>query len=127
MGLSPRAETELNSLLNVTAANQQYNKIHNPDYFKEHMKTDFSKSSLSKDSYDSNHARRFQEHFNMSSSTVDELKVVMDLIWRVLYDPNAYKDPSYDKQKADKLAILFQNGPPKCCSEHLYKRAARLP
>ena len=52
-----------------------------------------------------------------------ELKEVMSVVYRVLYDPNAFTDPNWDREYADKLKILFKDGPPPCCSSKMHEFA----
>jgi hypothetical protein len=123
MELSPSVSDELTALVNSTNHKLQFNHINHDRFYRQHTVTGQPRSSLSKELFDTAHERRLREH-GLSNDALDELKNVMQLLWRVLYDPNAYQDPNYDQKKAAKLQLLFKDGPPKCCDEHMYIRAS---
>lgn len=123
--LSPAVEEELNDLVAKTNKQLQFNKYYKSSYYEEYSKVKPAKSSLSKDEYDKNHQRRLSE-LGLSSNAITELTVVLETAHRALYDPNAYLDPTYVKELAQALRVFFQDGPPKCCDEEMYKRAKNV-
>jgi hypothetical protein len=125
MRLSPFTIDELNELINKTNYHLQYNKYFHPDYYENNLGTE-ERSSGSKEAFDANHSRRFKQ-IGLSDAASSELQTVMNTLWRTLYDPNAYLDPSYDTVLSERLKILFEFGPPKCCSEQMYQRAKPQP
>jgi hypothetical protein len=122
MKLSPQVEMELNTLATQTDRTLQSNKHFHPSYYESHSQNKPPKASLSKDDFENNHKRRFNE-LGLSKNAVTELTSVMETLWRTLYEPNAYLDPLFDKELSQNLKILFQDSPPKCCDEEMYKRA----
>jgi len=120
MGLSESAIDELNQIIIETNTRLQYIRHTEPEYFEEHSKILPPKSSLSREKYFSNHFDRF-EKLGLSERTNQQLRMIMDTLYRSLNDPNAYQDPSYNQELAKNLRI-FQF-PPKCCDNNLYVRA----
>jgi len=128
LNLSPSAKLELNGLVNHTNSNLQWNKYKNPQQYnavgQQHLEDASQQQVLSKEEFESRHRRRLQQILKVSDDTFSELEIIMNkVLWRTLYDPNAYKDPSFDLETSRRLKILFENGPPKCCNERMYERA----
>ena len=121
MRISPSVSEELCTLVAYVDKQLQFNKYHNQKGYEKSAQ----KSSLSKDNFDSKHAKRL-ESLGVSDNAKTELENVMEMLWRTLYDPNAYKDPSFDLELSQYLKILFENGPPKCCDESMYNSIGML-
>jgi hypothetical protein len=123
MRLSPKVVDELNQKVMNVDMDLQNNKYHYPEYYQKNSQKKPEKSSLSKDIFDSKHLERFHM-LGLSDNAKTELISIMELLWRTLYDPNAYQDPSFDKELSANLKTLFGDGPPKCCDDMMYVRAS---
>lgn len=115
--LSPTVQDELQQLVRTTNTplyshnlkqQQQHNQPHTP-----------AATPTSRTEFLERHRQRLIA-VGLSRNAVDELVEVLSAIWRGLYDPNAYQDPSFDADLAAASKVLFEHGPPKCCNDSLY-------
>ena len=75
--------------------------------------------------FEASHAERFKA-LGLSEAAQYELSNILNTVWRIRYDPNAFTDPNWDKHYAEKLRILFGV----CCSTYyiltFYRTLCRL-
>jgi hypothetical protein len=119
MGLSPRAQQELNDT--VVSINTGIYENQRPDAFEQATAKRNTESPLTYESYLAGHERRFAL-LGISEPTQAELLAALTFTWKVLHDP---KIPAEQREVAEKIRDLMKSmgGPPPCCDDSIFERA----
>lgn len=123
MELSDVAKEELNAIVISLNSQIHKNRQERPEAFAEAMEVKRSHKPLTHEEYMASHTRRFNL-LKISASTQKELLDAADFVWKSLHDPLV---PDEKRQVAQIIRDLMtsMNGPPPCCDENIFQRAAR--
>jgi hypothetical protein len=121
MGLSARAQEELNETVVSINTGIHANENQRPESFKQATKPRRSDRPLTYENFVSSHKRRFAL-LKISGATQAELLAALDFTWKALHDPDV---PEEKREVAEKIRDLMNSmgGPPPCCDDSIFERA----
>lgn len=120
MGLSLKAQEELNATVLGVNRNMQRNRLDDPGKFKAiEPKRDPKWQEHTKDEFFARHKERFSK-VGLSGATQKELMGAMEVVWTALRDPNV---PEKDKELARKIQEMMKQLPA-CCDDSIFEKAA---
>jgi hypothetical protein len=121
MGLSARAQEELNASVVSINAGIHENRKRRPEAFEQAMVRRRSDEPLTYQGYLAGHVRRFAL-LKISEPTQEELRAALSFTWRALHDPEV---PAAKREVAEQIRDLMKSmgGPPPCCDDSIFERA----
>jgi hypothetical protein len=121
MGLSARAQEELNEAVVSINTGLHENENRRPEPFDEAMNPRRRGEPLTYEDFVSGHKRRFAL-LKISGATQVELLAALDFTWKALHDPDV---PEEKRAVAEKIRglMISMGGPPPCCDDSIFERA----
>lgn len=125
MGLSKKAQDELNGI--VVSVNKQIakNKAEHPDECARVADVKRADHPLNHEEYVANHKKRF-DFLKISEPTQKELFGAAEFVWGALHAPDASKKYTAEQKKTAGILrdmMKKMNGPPPCCDDNIFARA----
>lgn len=120
MGLSAKAQEELNAVVLGVNRNIQVNRDRDPEKFRAiQPKRDAKWQEHTKEEFFARHKERFAK-VGLSEATQKELLGAMEVVWAALRDPNV---PEKDKEPARKIQEMMKQLPA-CCDDSIFEKAS---
>ena len=124
MGLSQKAQAELNAIVVGVNSNIMKNKAKDPNFEKTfaHPKR---AEKMDHDAYLAGHKKRF-DGLKITADTQKELFAAAEFVWQALHDPEAAKKFNEEQRKtAQTIGTMMKqlNGPPPCCDDSIFDKA----
>lgn len=124
MGLSKPARDELDKIVLSVNGQIEHNKAAHPEAIAAAKDVVRAQGEMTHETYVASHKQRF-DRLGISAPTQTELLGAADFVWSALHDPSV---PAEKRQVAEKIQAMMMkalNGPPPCCDDNIFLRAAK--